>query len=73
VGHSDDGDLLRGGGVVLAYGEVHLRRTSDGELLKTYDGHENSVTDVAFSPDEQRIISAGADRRVLIWPVWEES
>jgi WD40 repeat protein len=65
-----DGDLLATGS---AYGEVHLRRTSDGELLKTYEGHENSVTDVAFSPDEQRIISAGVDRRVRIWPVREES
>jgi hypothetical protein len=65
-----DGDLLATGS---AYGEVHLRRTSDGELLKTYEGHENSVTDVAFSPDEQRIISGGVDRRVLIWPVREES
>jgi WD40 repeat protein len=56
-----------------AYGEVHLRRTSDGELLKAYEGHEDTVTDVAFSPDEQRPISAGVDRRVRIWPVREAS
>jgi hypothetical protein len=64
-----DGDLLATGS---AYGEVRLRRTSEGELLKTYEGHENGVTDVAFSPDEQRIISAGVDRRILIWPMPRE-
>ena len=63
-----DGDVLATGS---AYGEVQVRRTSDGELLKTYEGHENSVTDVAFSPDE-RIISAGVDRRILIWPMPRE-
>jgi hypothetical protein len=64
-----DGDLLATGS---AYGEVRLRRISDGELLKTYEGHENSVTDVDFSPDEQQIISAGVDRRILIWPMPRE-
>ena len=50
-----------------------MRRTSDGELLKAYEGLEDTVTDVAFSPDEQRLISAGVDRRVRIWPVREAS
>jgi WD domain, G-beta repeat len=66
---SPDGDLLAAG---LAYGEVQLRRTSDGKLLETYEGHEGSVTDVAFTPDGRRIISAGADRRVIIRPITRE-
>jgi WD40 repeat protein len=65
-----DGDLLATGS---AYGEVHLRRTTDRELLKAYEGHEDTDTDVVFSPDERRLISAGVDRRVSIWPVREAS
>ena len=42
-------------------------------VAAAHEGHENSVTDVDFSTDEQRIISAGVDRRVLIWPMQQEN
>ncbi len=40
-----------------------------GNVLKVFHGHEEGVTALAFSPDDTRLASAGADATLLIWDV----
>jgi WD40 repeat protein len=40
---------------------------ADGTLFVTYRGHTNAVFSVAWSPDDTRIASGGADNTAQIW------
>jgi WD40 repeat protein len=35
--------------------------------LRTFRGHEGDVTDLRFTPDGRRLISAGVDSTLLVW------
>ena len=37
------------------------------KCLKTLEGHSNSVTSVAYSPDGRKIISGSWDKTIKIW------
>jgi len=41
----------------------------DGKVIRTFDGHQNAVSDLQFSPDGQRITSVGWDRTIKIWRI----
>ncbi|RYY97492.1 MAG: WD40 repeat domain-containing protein [Chitinophagaceae bacterium] len=38
-----------------------------GAVLQTFSGHANDANDVQFSTDGSRILSAGADKKVILW------
>ncbi len=40
-----------------------------GSILFTLEGHKNSVLSVAFSPAGGHLATAGADRKVMLWPL----
>jgi WD40 repeat protein len=40
-----------------------------GELLITYNGHNQPVRGVAFHPDGKRVYSAGSDGRLHLWNI----
>ncbi|MGD1698842.1 CHAT domain-containing protein [Dapis sp. BLCC M229] len=65
VSFSPDGQTI-----ATAYqdGKVQLRRSKDGLLLETLEGHKDRVNSVNFSRDGKTLISAGNDRKVKIWP-----
>jgi WD40 repeat protein len=47
---------------------VKLWDTSTGALLRTFEGHTDSIRAIAFSPDERTFLSA-ADNTVRLWEV----
>jgi WD40 repeat protein len=62
--------LATGGGVPSRSGELKIWRTCDGRLMREFrDAHRDTVLAVRFSPDGQRLASAGADRVIKIWSV----
>ena len=40
-----------------------------GEELRVFEGHENAVTSVAFSPDGERVVSGSWDDTLRLWQV----
>lgn len=56
--------------VVTGSWDPELKLWSEkGELLKTLSGHTAGVLDIAVSPDEQYIASAGSDNKVILWDI----
>jgi len=39
------------------------------ELVTTFQGHDNYVIDVLFSPDGTTLISSGMDAKIKIWVI----
>jgi len=68
---SDDGALLAtGGGVPSRSGEVKIFNTADGSLAGEFaDAHTDAVNAVAFSPDDEMVASAAADKYVKLFNV----
>lgn len=72
--HSGQVEVVVGnhaGGLVASGGRdssIRLWHTETGRLIRVFDGHTGSVRDVAFTPDDTRLVSAG-DKRVIVWNV----
>jgi WD40 repeat protein len=69
VSLSGDGQYVLSGS---ADRTVKLWDVASGQCLRTFAGHTEAVTSVAFSPDGRYALSAGADRLLKVWILdWE--
>lgn len=64
VALSPDGDLVAAAG---SNGIVALFNANSGELLTRWQGHADSVWQMAFHPSEPWLLTAGQDGRILFW------
>jgi WD40 repeat protein len=56
---------------IMSFGSdqsVHVWRTSDGAALRTFTNHAAEIGDADYIEKGRRIVSAGADGRLLAWP-----
>lgn len=63
VAYAPDGSYLASGGVNR---QVHVWRTSDWHLERTFDAYLGTVTNIAFGHDPDRFVSAGLDGTVYL-------
>ncbi len=68
VAFSHDGRWLAAGGSEQM-GFLGLFRTTDGQRVLTPVGHLDTVTSVAFTPDDQFLVTTSLDHSVRIWNV----
>ena len=64
---SPSGNLL----AVGAGNRLEIWDVAAGILLTTLDGHADTITSLAFSPDGKYIASAGMDNQLYLWQVSE--
>lgn len=50
-------------------GDIRLFDYATGRLVALLKGHDNSVYDLAFSPDGRYLASGGADQVAIVWDV----
>jgi WD40 repeat protein len=50
-------------------GDVRLWRTEDGSPVRTWREHSGQAWSVAFSNDDQYVVSGGADRTIRVWEI----
>lgn len=54
--------------VATATRDIHVVSSGDGQKQKTFsDGHLGDITALAWSPNGALLVSAGADRKVVLW------
>jgi len=66
VDFSPDGRFIASGS---SDNTVNLWDTESGHLLKTFQGHADSVLTVKFSPDGKRICSGSSDNTIKFWDI----
>lgn len=64
---SPDGKIL----AVAAVSELQIWDAAAGNLLVTLTGHTDIILELAFSPDQHTIASAGLDNQLYLWQILE--
>ena len=46
---------------------VKLWNAYTGEIIRTFDGHKEGVSDIAWSSDGEYLASASDDKTIIVW------
>jgi hypothetical protein len=61
--------LLSGSGITGLYGQADLWAVENGEHIKSFRGHRDTLYAAAMSPDMQQIATASYDGKVVLWSI----
>ncbi|MBU0485403.1 MAG: caspase family protein [Proteobacteria bacterium] len=65
---SPDNKVLAVGGFLAPKpASILLLDFESGEVISQLNGHNNTINDLAFSPDGLKLVSASADKTAIIW------
>jgi len=64
---SNSGKYIAIGGTA---GVIRLLDYSSGEEVASARGHSNTITKLAFSPDDRQLVSVGQDGCIFIWCIF---
>jgi hypothetical protein len=59
--------LLSASGVTGLYGQADLWSIENGECLKSFRGHRDTLYAAALSPDFQQVATASYDGKIILW------
>ena len=63
----DGGTLLSAAGEPGVFGEVRLWNVADGQLVRTFQGHQDSLYAAVLSPDGKILATSSYDQQIKLW------
>jgi WD40 repeat protein len=63
----DGATLVASAGEPGVFGEVRLWNVADGKLLRTFQGHQDSILSAVLSPDGKLLATASYDQQIKLW------
>jgi WD40 repeat protein len=63
----DGGLLLSSAGEPGVFGEVRLWNAADGKLVRTFQGHQDSLYAAVLSPDGKVLATGSYDQQIKLW------
>jgi WD40 repeat protein len=70
VAFSADGKTLAAAaGEPALFGQATLWNAADGKLVRTFEGHNDSLYAIAVSPDAQTLATGSYDQKIKLWQI----
>ncbi len=63
----DASKLLVASGVTGSYGHAAIYSVATGDMITEMIGHRDTLYDAVFSPQQDRVATAGYDREIVLW------
>jgi WD40 repeat protein len=65
----DGGQLLAAGGEPGVFGEARLWNVADGQPVRMFQGHQDSLLSAVISPDGKLLATSSYDQQIKLWDV----
>ncbi len=63
----DSAWLATGSGVPGLFGQAAIWNAENGQLVRAFEGHRDTIYDAVLSPDRKLLATASYDRKIILW------